>query len=454
MADERGARRARGALTRGRRRRPLLSVVMPAHNEGGVIDDTLARIAALGRGARRADRGHRRQRRVDRRDVRRTPRRALGRSSPGTRRRARRRTSASHAAMRCGLRYARGEHVAIMAADGQDPPEALPGDARRDAARSSTSCGAAARPRATTAPPRAGGRRLLPDRSALLTGLDYPPSGLDFLRRPAPRGRRGAPALRAQHVAVPAHLQPRLRAGVRGVRPRRRGRRLVELDAAQARSSSPSTCSRAARRRRSAIASLVGMLAGLFGHRAGRRDAGAGRARGRPGLRAGRRSWWSARSSGGLMLVAIAFLGEYTWRILDEVRGAPPFIEGRSERWPPNRGRKHERGVGAGGHRPPARDGSAAARAPDAGRGEQLELDLARARRRHGGGHGRLRRHACARRARRGAHGVRGRRRQPLRDGGAGPGAYPGSRRRSGRRASGSRWSWARTPPRWRTPTS
>ena len=32
---------------------------------------------------------------------------------------------------------------------------------------------------------------------------------------------------------------------------------------------------------------------------------------------------------GGLMLVAIAFLGEYAWRILDEVRGAPPFIEAR-----------------------------------------------------------------------------------------------------------------------------
>jgi hypothetical protein len=32
---------------------------------------------------------------------------------------------------------------------------------------------------------------------------------------------------------------------------------------------------------------------------------------------------------GGLMLVAIAFLGEYVWRILDEVRGAPPFIEAR-----------------------------------------------------------------------------------------------------------------------------
>jgi hypothetical protein len=34
---------------------------------------------------------------------------------------------------------------------------------------------------------------------------------------------------------------------------------------------------------------------------------------------------------GGLMLVAIAFLGEYVWRILDEVRGAPPFIEARHE---------------------------------------------------------------------------------------------------------------------------
>ena len=36
-------------------------------------------------------------------------------------------------------------------------------------------------------------------------------------------------------------------------------------------------------------------------------------------------------ASSGLLLVAVGFLGEYTWRILDEVRGAPPFLEGRSE---------------------------------------------------------------------------------------------------------------------------
>ena len=86
----------------------------------------------------------------------------------------------SHAAIRCGLTHARGEHVAIMAADGQDPPEALPGDARRDAPgldvvwgrrRDRANDGAAA---------RWLGRRLLPD-VPLLTGLDYPPSGLDFL---------------------------------------------------------------------------------------------------------------------------------------------------------------------------------------------------------------------------------------------------------------------------------
>ncbi len=34
---------------------------------------------------------------------------------------------------------------------------------------------------------------------------------------------------------------------------------------------------------------------------------------------------------GGLMLVAIAFLGEYVWRILDEVPGALVFIEARHE---------------------------------------------------------------------------------------------------------------------------
>ena len=41
----------------------------------------------------------------------------------------------------------------------------------------------------------------------------------------------------------------------------------------------------------------------------------------------------------GLLLVAVGFLGEYTWRILDEVRGAPPFLEGRSEQVAAQRGR-------------------------------------------------------------------------------------------------------------------
>jgi dolichol-phosphate mannosyltransferase len=35
---------------------------------------------------------------------------------------------------------------------------------------------------------------------------------------------------------------------------------------------------------------------------------------------------------GGLLLVAVGLMGEYVWRILDEVRGRPLFLEGRHAR--------------------------------------------------------------------------------------------------------------------------
>ena len=62
----------------------------------------------------------------------------------------------SHAAIRCGLRHARGEWVAIMAADGQDPPEAGAGDGAALGAGRRSYGGAAA-----TAPPQRAGARAL-----------------------------------------------------------------------------------------------------------------------------------------------------------------------------------------------------------------------------------------------------------------------------------------------------
>ena len=79
------------------------------------------------------------------------------------------------------------------------------------------------------------------------------------------------------------------------------------------------------------VASLVGVLAGSVGIALG------GVTLLRAALGDVPVSGWASLMvvssfTSGLMLVAIGFLGEYTWRILDEVRGAPPFIEGRSER--------------------------------------------------------------------------------------------------------------------------
>ena len=102
----------------------MLSVVLPAHDEAGVIDATLARIAALDREL------------TDRIEVivvsDGSTDATFEDACEGLRRGLEGRVVelatnvGAHAAIRCGLRYARGDLVALMAADGQDPPEALP----------------------------------------------------------------------------------------------------------------------------------------------------------------------------------------------------------------------------------------------------------------------------------------------------------------------------------------
>jgi dolichol-phosphate mannosyltransferase len=304
--------------------RPLLSIVLPAHNESGVIGGTLARIAALGGGlagrievivvsdgstdatfeeASAALRGE-----LDGRVVELAT------------------NVGSHTAIRCGLRYARGELVAVMAADGQDPPEALPAMLARMSPELDVVWGwrrERRHDRGRTRVAAAAFYRCF----RMLTALDYPPSGLDFLvvrRRVIDAvlqhsGRNTSLFLLIYNLgfaqAFVEYDRGARAAGESSWTLRKRFKLAVDM---------LTGCSAAPIR----IASLVGVLVGLVGIALG------GVTLVRAVLGSVPPSGWASLMvvssfMGGLMLVAIAFLGEYVWRILDEVRGAPPFIEAR-----------------------------------------------------------------------------------------------------------------------------
>jgi dolichol-phosphate mannosyltransferase len=234
----------------------------------------------------------------------------------------------SHAAIRCGLHYARGDLVAIMAADGQDPPKVIPAMLRRFSPEVDVVWGWRRQRRNDRRSARlAAGAfyRLF----RLLTGSDYPPSGLDFLivrRRVVDAvlqrstrntslflliynlGFRQAFFEYDRGVRVSGHSSWTLR---------KRVKLAVDMFAG---------CSAAPIR----ITSLIGVVAGLVGIAVG------GVALVRAAIGDVPVSGWAAvmvvmSFMGGLMLVAIAFLGEYVWRVLDEVRGAPMVIEARHE---------------------------------------------------------------------------------------------------------------------------
>ena len=107
--------------------RPVLSVVLPAHNEATVIGPTVRRIAAVAKNSFElaelievivvSDGSDDETFEEARQEVE--------HALPGTVVELVA-NAGSHAAIRCGLRYARGDYVAVMSSDGQDPPEALP----------------------------------------------------------------------------------------------------------------------------------------------------------------------------------------------------------------------------------------------------------------------------------------------------------------------------------------
>ncbi|WP_231379411.1 glycosyltransferase family 2 protein [Candidatus Solirubrobacter pratensis] len=326
--------------------RPLLSVVVPAYNEAGVIGRTLERLSAVA--GREPGLGGRIEVIVvsdGSADA------TFDEACDGLHGRLEGRVvelatnAGSHAAIRCGLRYATGDFLAVMAADGQDPPEALPDMLERLDSGFDVVWGRRRERRNDPAATRlaaAAYYRLF----RLLTGLDYPPSGLDFLMA----SRRVIEAVlqcsaRNSSLFLLIYNLGFAQAFVDYERGARGGGRSNWTVRKRAKLAVDMVTSYSAAPIR--LASLTGVVACLAGIALGVATV----------LRAAIAdvpiSGWAtlmvvSSLAGGSMLMAIGLLGEYVWRILDEVRAAPPFIEARRERR-------------AGGS-PPRRSSAAAAR--------------------------------------------------------------------------------------------
>jgi polyisoprenyl-phosphate glycosyltransferase len=312
---------------------PLLSIVLPAHDEAQTIGATLGRIQALA-AAQPALAGRVEVIVVSDGSTDATfaeARAGLASGLPGNVVELARNVG-SHVAIRCGLRHATGEYVAIMAADGQDPPEVLPAMLHQLGSQVDVVWGRR-RARASDALSARGAAGAYYRVFRLLTGLDYPPSGLDFLvaRRRVIEAVLDCPARNTSLFLLIYNLGF-TQAFVdyeRGARGAGRSswtlkkRAKLALDMLSAHSAAPIR-----------IASLSGMLACSAGIAIGGVSLAGAVVGGTP------LSGWAvlmvltAVASGSLLL-ATALLGEYVWRILDELRGVPPYVETREERVAP-----------------------------------------------------------------------------------------------------------------------
>ncbi|MDQ3973181.1 MAG: glycosyltransferase family 2 protein [Actinomycetota bacterium] len=232
----------------------------------------------------------------------------------------------SHAALRCGLRHARGEFVALMSADGQDPPELLPAMLAAFGDGLDIVWGRRTNRRADRLAARVTARAYY-WMFRRLTGLDYPPAGFDFVvvRRPVVealllhRERNASLFLLLFNLGFGQTFVDYERGERTAGQTRWTVRRKLKLavDMLTGFSAAPI-------RLVSLTGVLVGMLGLLFGGftvvRALLGDVPV--------------SGWASLMvvtslMGGLMLIAVALLGEYVWRTLDEVRQRPLYLESR-----------------------------------------------------------------------------------------------------------------------------
>jgi polyisoprenyl-phosphate glycosyltransferase len=308
-------------------RRPLLSIVLPAHNETETIRATLGRIAAVTAGDAELE-GRVEVIVVSDGSTDATFAEACEalRSGPGGSVVDLAVNVGSHAAIRCGLAHASGELVAIMAADGQDPPEVLPAMLRELRREVDIAWGRRrdrANDRVRVRGPAAAFYRLF----RLLSGLDYPPSGLDFLvmRRGVLDAVLGCSTRNTSLFLLIYNLgfsqtfvdyERGTRNGGRSSWTlRKRAKLAVDM----------LSCHSAAPIRMASLTGIVACLLGLVLASISLVGAAVG---GAPA------SGWAAvmvvtALASGSLLLAVGLLGEYVWRILDELRGAPSFIEKR-----------------------------------------------------------------------------------------------------------------------------
>lgn len=237
----------------------------------------------------------------------------------------------SHAAIRSGLRRARGKHIAVLAADGQDPPEAL------------SSMLAAFRPGIDVVWGEREDRRHDPAVSRFLsrtyygffrrmTGMNFPPQGYDFVMF-TDRVLDALLRYRERNASI-FLLIFNLGFGQTTVRYNRgartggtsgwtlRKRIKLAVDMLTAFTAAPIRVVSAAGVVIGAVGLLFGgvtVVRGLLGH-------------------IPNEGWASlmvvTSLMGGMILVALGFIGEYLWRTLDEVRSRPLYLEARSVREP------------------------------------------------------------------------------------------------------------------------
>lgn len=313
--------------------RPILTVIMPAFNEEGVIATTLKRL----REAVLADDQLRGRVEVvvisdgSGDNTYEEARAALDADLPGqvvqlvT-------NVGSHAAVRSGLKWARGQHVAILASDGQDPPELL------------AEMLAAMQPGVDIVWGERAARGDDATRVRLLsrvyywlfrklTGMDYPPKGYDFVMIT----RRVLDAMlsyRERNASI-FLLIFNLGFGQTSIRydrgPRAGGesrwtfrRRLkLGIDMITAFTAAPIR-----------LVSVIGLVFGFLGVVFG------GFTVVRALLSDAPPDGWASLMvmtslMGGTILIALALIGEYLWRTLDEVRARPMYLEADHAAEPP-----------------------------------------------------------------------------------------------------------------------
>ncbi len=237
----------------------------------------------------------------------------------------------SHAAIRSGLMRARGKYIAILAADGQDPPELLP-QMLESLQTGADIVWGERRNRGNDPAPTRLLSRLYYGIFRRMTGMDYPPQGYDFvmfsdrvleaLHRY--RERNASIFLLIFNLGFVQATVPYERAARTGVETgwTLRKRAKLAIDMLTGFTAAPIR-----------VVSAFGILIGGFGLIFGGVTVIRGLFGDIPA-----EGWASlmvvTSLMGGMILVALGFIGEYLWRTLDEVRGRPLFIEKRSSQIP------------------------------------------------------------------------------------------------------------------------